>query len=98
MLDRYADAARHALGEVAATQGEPLEEAARLVADNVAAGGILHLSGAGHAQLLAPPAPARAGGLARVNPILDPALSPGPGLELARVERTEGLDRVRRRP
>jgi hypothetical protein len=34
MLDRYADAARHALGEVAATQGEALEEAARLVADS----------------------------------------------------------------
>ena len=98
MLDRYADAARHALGEVAATQGEPLEEAARLVADNVAAGRILHLFGAGHAQLLALHAYARAGGLARVNPILDPALSPGAGLELARVERTEGLDRVRRRP
>ena len=29
MLDRYVDAARHALGEAAATQGEPLEEAAR---------------------------------------------------------------------
>jgi hypothetical protein len=30
MLDRYVDAASHALGEVAATQGEALEEAARL--------------------------------------------------------------------
>jgi uncharacterized phosphosugar-binding protein len=90
MLDRYADAARHALGEVAATQGEALEEAARLVADSVAAGGMLHLFGAGHSQLLALDAYARAGGLACVNPILDPALSPAAGLELARVERTEG--------
>ena len=40
MLDRYADAARHVLGEVAATQGEALDEAARLVADSVAAGGL----------------------------------------------------------
>jgi uncharacterized phosphosugar-binding protein len=32
MLDRYVDAASHTLGEVAATQGEALEEAARLVA------------------------------------------------------------------
>jgi uncharacterized phosphosugar-binding protein len=67
MLDRYADAARHVLGEVAATQGEALDEAARLVADCVAAGG-----------------------LACVNPILAPALSPASGLELAGVERTEG--------
>ena len=76
MLDRYADAARHALGEVAATQGEALEEAARLVADSVAAGGMLHLFGAGHSQLVALDAYARAGRLACVNPILDPALSP----------------------
>ena len=90
MLDRYTEAARQALGQVAATQNEALEEAARLVADSVAAGGILHLFGAGHSQLLALDAYARAGGLACVNPILDPALSPATGLELARVERTEG--------
>jgi uncharacterized phosphosugar-binding protein len=91
MLDRYTAAAVHALGEVAATQGEALEEAAGLVADSVAAGGVLHLFGAGHSQLLALDAYVRAGGLACVNPILDPALSPATGLELARVERTEGL-------
>jgi uncharacterized phosphosugar-binding protein len=90
MLDRYTTAAAHALGEVAATQGEALEEAAGLVAASVAAGGVLHLFGAGHSQLLALDAYARAGGLACVNPILDPALSPAMGLELARVERTEG--------
>jgi uncharacterized phosphosugar-binding protein len=90
MLDRYVDAASHTLGEVAATQGEALEEAARLVAASVAAGGVLHLFGAGHSQLLALDAYARAGGLACVNPILDPGLSPATGLELARVERTSG--------
>jgi uncharacterized phosphosugar-binding protein len=90
MLDRYVDAASHTLGEVAATQAEALEEAARLVAAGVAAGGVLHLFGAGHSQLLALDAYARAGGLACVNPILDPALSPATGLELARGERTSG--------
>ena len=90
MLDRYVDAASHALGEVAATHGEALEEAARLAAAAVAAGGVLHLFGAGHSQLLALDAYVRAGGLACVNPILDPALSPATGLELARVERTSG--------
>ena len=90
MLDRYVDAASHALGEVAATQGEALEEAARQVAAEVAAGGVLHLFGAGHSQLLSLDAYVRAGGLACVNPILDPALSPATGLELAPVERTIG--------
>jgi uncharacterized phosphosugar-binding protein len=90
MLDRYVDAASHALGEVAATQGEALDEAARLVAAGVAAGGVLHLFGAGHSQLLSLDAYVRAGGLACVNPILDPALSPATGLELAQVERTSG--------
>jgi uncharacterized phosphosugar-binding protein len=90
MLDRYTAAAVHALGEVAATQGDALEEAAGLVAASVAAGGVLHLFGAGHSQLLALDAYARAGGLACVHPILDSALSPATGLELAQVERTEG--------
>jgi uncharacterized phosphosugar-binding protein len=90
MLDRYVDAASRVLGEVAATQGGALEVAARLVADSVAAGGMLHLFGAGHSQLLGLDAYVRAGGLACVHPILDPALSPATGLELARAERTEG--------
>jgi uncharacterized phosphosugar-binding protein len=90
MLDRYVDAASRVLGEVAATQGGALEVSARLVTDSVAAGGMLHLFGAGHSQLLGLDAYVRAGGLACVHPILDPALSPATGLELARAERTEG--------
>jgi uncharacterized phosphosugar-binding protein len=90
MLGRYVDAAGGVLAEVAATQGEAFEEAAGLVAASVAAGGVLHLFGTGHSQLLALDAYARAGGLACVNPILDPDLSPAAGLTLARAERTEG--------
>ncbi|HZA83690.1 MAG TPA: sugar isomerase domain-containing protein [Actinomycetes bacterium] len=90
MFDRYFEAAGHTLGEVAASQAGPLEVAARLVADCVAGGGVLHLFGSGHAQLLALDAYARAGGLACVNPILDPALSPAAGIEVALAERTVG--------
>jgi uncharacterized phosphosugar-binding protein len=89
-LDRYFEAATAALAEVAATQGEALEAAARLVAGSVAAGGVLHLFGAGHSQLVALDAHLRAGGLACVNPIVDPALAPAAGLDVARVERTPG--------
>jgi uncharacterized phosphosugar-binding protein len=98
MLDRYVDAASHALGEVAATQGEALEEAAAMVAASVAAGGVLHLFGAGHSQLLVLDAFTRAGGLACVNPILDPALSPATGLELAQLEQATVLEGEDLRP
>jgi uncharacterized phosphosugar-binding protein len=88
--DRYFQTARDTLAEVAATQGEALEAAARLVADSVAGGGVLHLFGAGHSQLVALDGFLRAGGLACVNPIVDPALSPAAGPDVSRVERTSG--------
>jgi uncharacterized phosphosugar-binding protein len=90
LLDRYFDAARAALGEVAATQAEPLEAVARRVADSVAAGGVLHLFGAGHSQLVALDAYWRAGGLACVHPIVDPELSPAAGPRVAAAERLAG--------
>ena len=90
LLDRYFDAARAALGEVAATQAEPLEAAARRVADSVAAGGVLHLFGAGHSQSVALDAYWRAGGLACVHPIVDPGLSPAAGPRVAAAEREAG--------
>jgi uncharacterized phosphosugar-binding protein len=89
-IDRYFESATATLAEVAASQGEALEAAARLVADSVAGGGVLHLFGAGHSQLVALDAYLRAGGLACVNPIVDPALAPAAGLDVARVERTPG--------
>jgi uncharacterized phosphosugar-binding protein len=90
LLDRYFEAARAAIGEVAATQAERLEAVARRVADSVAGGGVLHLFGAGHSQLVALDAYWRAGGLACVHPILDPELDPALGPRLARVERLAG--------
>jgi uncharacterized phosphosugar-binding protein len=89
-LDRYFEAARGTLAEVAATQGDALEAAARLLADSVAGGGVLHLFGAGHSQLVTLDAFLRAGGLACVNPIVDPALAPAAGPGIAQVERTPG--------
>ncbi|HEU4396865.1 MAG TPA: sugar isomerase domain-containing protein [Actinomycetota bacterium] len=89
-IDRYFESAEATLAEVAATQAETLETAARLVADSVAAGGVLHLFGAGHSQLVALDAFRRAGGLACVNPIVDPALAPAAGPDVSRVERTPG--------
>lgn len=89
-LDRYFASATATLAEVAATQGEALEAAARLAADSIADGGVLHLFGAGHSQLVTLDAFLRAGGLACVNPIVDPALAPAAGPDVSRVERTPG--------
>jgi len=89
-LDRYFASATATVTEVATTQGEALEAAARLAADSVADGGMLHLFGAGHSQLVALDAFLRAGGLACVNPIVDPALAPAAGPDVSRVERTPG--------
>jgi uncharacterized phosphosugar-binding protein len=89
-LDRYLEAAGSTLAEVAATQGEALEAAARLIAGSVAGGGVLHLFGAGHSQLVTLDAFLRAGGLACVNPIVDQALAPTAGQQVSRLERQQG--------
>jgi uncharacterized phosphosugar-binding protein len=90
LLERYFEVARAALGEVAATQADRLEAVARRVADSVAAGGVLHVFGAGHSQLLALDAYWRAGGLACVHPIVVPELSPAAGPGVGAAERLAG--------
>lgn len=54
-------------------------EGGRIIADAVDEGGVVHIFGAGHSQLVAADGTFRAGGAAWVNGILDPALSIGRG-------------------
>lgn len=51
-----------------------IRQAAELVADAIARGGVIHVFGAGHSHLLAEEIFFRAGGLAPVNAILEPSL------------------------
>jgi uncharacterized phosphosugar-binding protein len=51
-----------------------IEMAGKRVAESVAQGGILHIFGVGHSHILAEEGFYRAGGLAAVNPILEPSL------------------------
>lgn len=67
------------MGEIATAEAATIERAARLVAGAVAHGGLVHLFGAGHSQLLAEEGFFRAGGLACVNPLLVPELAPRAG-------------------
>ncbi len=60
--------------QVEKTQAGPLEQAARLIAGSLQAGGMLYTFGTGHSHMLAEELFYRAGGLARVCPILDEGL------------------------
>jgi uncharacterized phosphosugar-binding protein len=60
--------------QVAFSQTDKIEQAASMIADSIAANGWIYTSGTGHSHLLAEEIFYRAGGFARVIPILDPAL------------------------
>ena len=72
--ERYTDHVIALAGEVAREQKEKIEEAARLAADALGSGGFLFTFGTGHSHMLAEEIFYRAGGLARVCPILEDAL------------------------
>ena len=58
------------LSQVETTGWPSLEAAAALIADTMAAGGTIHVFGSGHSHILAEELYYRAGGFARVRPIL----------------------------
>lgn len=59
------------LGQIAEEEGEKILTASEWVRDAVLRGGVLHLFGSGHSELIAREAKGRAGGLAPVNVIID---------------------------
>ena len=71
---RYLDLAGAVLAEASDAERPAIEAAASAIADCVQRGGMLHTFGTGHSHLLAEEVFYRAGGLARVNPILEPEL------------------------
>lgn len=88
----YLDEVIRLLNEFRDEQGSAMRRAAELVADAVAADGLVHLFGTGHSHLLAEELFYRAGGLAQVNPILVDALMLHAGAARStRLERLSGL-------
>lgn len=77
------------LNKVVETQGENIEKAAKLAAESCLKGGKLFIIGTGHSHIMAEELYVRAGGLALVNPILEPDLMvhemPGKSTELERL-------------
>lgn len=88
-LDDYRDALLALIGR----QGEhlgPLREAGAVLARSLRGGGVLHVFGSGHSMLPAIDATFRAGGLAPVNLLQDPALAPWEPTRVSRIERLPG--------
>lgn len=83
---------REIFDKVEQTQTENIEKSAKIIAESIKNGGILHVFGCGHSQMYAMEVFYRAGGLVPVNAILTPALSLEPKAPLSTFgERQEGL-------
>lgn len=88
----YLRAVQTTLAEAAAQNEAELTRGAGLIADRLAAGGMIHAFGTGHSHMLAEEIFYRAGGPARVDPLLVEDLMLHRGAAAStRLERTPGL-------
>ncbi len=74
LRDEYSTAIKRLMDEIDSAEQEAMEKTADAIATTVAAGGVLHVFGAGHSHMLAEEIFYRAGGLVPVNAIFDPGL------------------------
>jgi uncharacterized phosphosugar-binding protein len=87
--ERYFDRLRELLDEVR-SEGKQIEAAARLIADCIGDGGVVHVFGSGHSHMMAEEVFYRAGGLFAFNAMLDINLTSFGTLKAGMVERAEG--------
>ncbi|MGH2353714.1 MAG: sugar isomerase domain-containing protein [Chloroflexota bacterium] len=71
----YLDAAREIVERIRATQVEAIAEAARRCADSIAAGGLVHLFGAGHSRMAVEEMFPRYGSFPGFHPIVELSLT-----------------------
>ncbi|HAN86189.1 MAG TPA: hypothetical protein DCQ13_00925 [Firmicutes bacterium] len=77
------------------SQRKKIEEASAMIADSIAEGRILHFFAPGHSHMLGEELFYRAGGLAPVNVILEPALMVNYGAgKSSKMERLPGLAKI----
>jgi uncharacterized phosphosugar-binding protein len=91
---RYLQTLQGLLEDLAGRTAEELEVLAHRIADSLSVGGVLHVFGTGHSQLVAQELAERAGGLAAVDAIVVPALSPSDGQRAAAAERLAGYGQL----
>ncbi|GAA2614695.1 sugar isomerase domain-containing protein [Actinomadura fulvescens] len=95
MPEVFPERVRALLDELDARSAKAISTAAGLLLDAVEADGIVHVAGAGHSLALVFETFYRAGGLAPVRPMWDPAVLPlRDALRSTRAERQEGLGRT----
>src|SRR5690625_352638 len=87
-VDTYREAVLELI-RCGAEESAHLERASELLARSLQDGGVLHVFGSGHSMLPAIDATFRAGGLAPVNLVHDPALAPWEPTRVSRIERLE---------
>jgi uncharacterized phosphosugar-binding protein len=91
IVDDYLDRLQQLLAEVRQTQRDALDAAAEVIAQSLAAGGVVHLFGTGHSHMIAEEVFYRAGGLLPVDAMLDREVILSAGaLRSTESERTTG--------
>lgn len=94
-MDEYFELVEALLSRVHQSQCGNIEKASELVADSLAEGRILHYFGPWHSHMLGEELFYRAGGLAPVNAILEPALMVNYGAgKSSKMERLPGLAKI----
>jgi uncharacterized phosphosugar-binding protein len=86
---QYLQSCREVLERISGTQSEAINQAATLIAERVAGGGVVYTFGTGHSHELAEEVAYRAGGVVPVSPILEPSLTGS-----TEVSKSEFLERL----
>ncbi len=93
--DQYAQMVSHNLSYIQKQQKESILIAAQWLSQTLVKDGLLYITGTGHSHMIAEEIFYRAGGLAAIYPILEPALMLHEGaIKSSSVERLEGLAKV----
>jgi uncharacterized phosphosugar-binding protein len=94
LREYFAVLGRH-MEKILSSQSEVMEQAVKAMVECVRRGGVIHVFGAGHSQLVVEEVWYRAGQLACVNPLFDQNLWPHNGPRKgSRLERLEGYGRA----
>jgi uncharacterized phosphosugar-binding protein len=94
-FEKYINELKSVLERIGREQSSAINAAGQLVANALAANGVIHTFGTGHSHLIADEAFFRAGGIVAINPILDERLVFLKGaLESTRAERVPGFAKI----
>jgi uncharacterized phosphosugar-binding protein len=95
LADEYCDSITAMLRKLVSSQRDKLEMAQNWIAEVLAQGGLVYVTGSGHSHMIAEEVFFRAGGAAPVQAILDPALMLHQGAHRSTaLERLEGYAQV----